>query len=437
MTASRAVSSVTRRDFLKVSAGTAASLLILRGSAASTRANSALRIGVVGVANRGAANLGGVSGEHIAALCDVDRNYLNAAAASYKDAKLFTDYREMVTGMELDAIVVSTPDHVHAPAAAFGMHRGLHAYVEKPLARSVYECRTLEALAKSKGLATQMGTQIHAEDNYRRVVELIQGGAIGTVKEAHVWCGKSWSDGRFGDAKPAPEHLDWNQWLGPRPERPYCDGLHPANWRRFWEYGTGTLGDMACHYMDLVFWALKLDYPSRVRAWGPEVHEVGTPNALKVRWDFPRAEAAGDTIAVWWYDGGPRPEIVKTLKHSDGSPVAWGDGHLFVGDKGMIISDYSRYILLPEDKFSGYSPPPQSIAKSIGHHAEWIRACKEGTPTTCNFGYSGRLAQSVLLGNIAYRAGGEIAWDGAGGRVIGNADAQRLIVPEFRAGFEV
>jgi len=437
MPARDVVSSVNRRDFLKVSAGTAASLLILRGSAASTRANSALRIGVVGVGNRGYENLMGVAGEDIVALCDVDANYLAAAAGKFKDAKIFRDYREMVSSMKLDAIVVGAPDHIHAPAAAFGMRRGLHAYVEKPLARTVYECRALEDLARSKNLVTQMGTQIHAEDNYRRVVELVQGGAIGTVREVHVWCGKSWSDGRWGEAKPAPETLDWNLWQGPRPERPYSDGIHPGNWRRYWEYGTGTLGDMACHYLDLVFWALELGYPTRVQAWGPEIHEVGTPNALKVRWDFPRAGAQRDTIGVWWYDGGPRPEIVANLKHSDGSPIQWGDGHLFVGDKGMIISDYGRYILLPEDQYAGFTPPPQTIAKSIGHHAEWIKACKDGGPTTCNFAYSGRLAQAVLLGNIAYRAGGEIGWDGENGRVIGNAEAQRLIVPDFRAGFEV
>jgi predicted dehydrogenase len=438
MPENRTAHRVSRRGFIKASAGTAASLLILQGSAASTRANSKLRIGIVGVANRARANLNAVSGEHIAALCDVDANFLRDAASSFKDAKLFRDYREMIAQVPLDAIVVSTPDHMHAPAAALGMRSGLHAYVEKPLARTVYECRTLERLADTKGLVTQMGTQIHAGENYRRVVELVQGGAIGTVREVHVWCGKSWSGGRYGPAKEPPKNLDWNQWLGPRPAHAYSDGIHPANWRKFWDYGTGTLGDMACHYIDLVFWALSLEYPTRVQAWGPEVHEVGTPQSLKVRWDFPRPGIGQrDMIALWWYDGGPRPEIVKGLKHADGSPIQWGDGHLFVGDKGMILSDYSRYLLLPEDKFAEFTPPPPSIARSIGHHAEWIQAIKDGGKTTCNFGYSGKLAQAVVLGNVAFRAGGEIAWDGANGRVLGNAAAQRLIVPSFRAGFEV
>jgi predicted dehydrogenase len=428
----------SRRDFLKTSAGAAASLVILRGSAASTRANSALRIGVVGVGNRGAANLAGVGGEHIVALCDVDANYLASAAWQFKEARTFSDYRAMIAGVPLDAIVVSTPDHMHAPAAALGMRQGLHAYVEKPLARTVYECRALEDLARSKNLVTQMGTQIHAEDNYRRVVELVQGGAIGTVREVHVWCGKSWSDGRFGPAKPAPDFLDWNQWLGPRPERPFSEGIHPANWRRFWEYGTGTLGDMACHYIDLVFWALELGSPTRVQAWGPEVHEVGTPNALRVRWDFPAAGSAGrDAVALWWYDGGQRPDIVKGLKHADGSPIEWGDGHLFVGDKGMILSEYFKHVLLPEERFAGFTPPEPSIPRSIGHHAEWLEAIRNGGTTTCNFGYSGRLAEAVLLGNIAYRAGGDITFDGRSARVTNNPEAQKLLVPSFRPGFEV
>lgn len=427
---------VSRRDFLRASAGSACSLLILRRSAASTFANSKLRIGVVGVANRGRADLDGVASEDIVALCDVDRGYLEGAAQTYKGAKLYRDFREMIAGETLDAVVVGAPDHIHGSASAFALRRGMHVYCEKPLAHSVYECRTMARLAASKNLATQMGTQIHAGGNYRRVVELIQGGAIGRVNEAHVWCGKSWSDGRFGERKDPPVNLDWNLWLGPRPERPYCDGLHPANWRRFWEYGTGTLGDMACHYVDLVFWALELKHPTRVEAWGPEVHPVGTPRSLKVRWDFP-GSAGGAGTTLWWYDGDERPAILNELKRSDGSALQWGDGQLFVGDKGMLISDYSNHLLLPEEDFGGYQRPPESIPPSIGHHAEWIRACKEGTATTCNFGYSGALAEAVLLGNVAFRAGGAIDWDGAKMRVTNNAEAQELIVPEFRAGFEV
>lgn len=427
---------VSRRDFLLASSGAACSLLILRNSPASTLANSRLRVGVVGVGGQGGANLNGVSGEEVVALCDVDLNTLNAAAARFKDAKLYRDYREMITTESLDAVVVSTPDHVHGPAGVFALRRGLHLYCEKPLAHSVYECRTMARLAASKGLATQMGTQIHAGDNYRRVVELVQANAIGNVREAHVWCGKSWSNGKFGPAKAPPENLDWNLWLGPRPQRAYCDGLHPGNWRRFWEFGTGTLGDMACHYVDLVFWAMGVRHPNRVEAWGPALDDVGTPDSLKVRWDFEHPSGTG-TFTLWWYDGNQRPEILNKLKRADGSNLQWGDGQLFIGDGGMLISDYGSHMLLPQEKFADYQRPAQSIPGSIGHHAEWIKACKEGTPTTCNFGYSGALAEAVLLGNVAFSAQKAIEWDGEQARVKNDAAAQELIVPEFRAGFEV
>lgn len=427
---------VSRRDFLLASSGAACSLLILPRSIASTQANSRLRVGVVGVGGQGGANLNGVSGEEVVALCDVDLNTLNAAAARFKEAKLHRDYREMIANESLDAVVVSTPDHVHGPAGACALRHGLHLYCEKPLAHSVYECRTMERLAATKKLATQMGTQIHAGDNYRRVVELIQGGAIGTVREAHVWCGKSWSDGKFGPAKEPPANLDWDLWLGPRPQRAYCDGLHPANWRRFWEFGTGTLGDMACHYVDLVFWAMGIRHPTHVEAWGPSLDEVGTPDSLKVRWDFEHPSGAG-TFTLWWYDGNQRPEMLKELKQADGSALQWGDGQLFIGDQGMLISDYGRHMLLPEERFTDYQRPAASIPASIGHHAEWIKACKEGSPTTCNFGYSGALAETVLLGNVAFRAQKAIEWDGAQARVKNDPAPQEWIVPEFRSGFEV
>lgn len=427
---------VSRRDFLLASSGAACSLLILPRSVASTLANARLRIGVVGVGGQGRANLDAVSGEEIVALCDVDRHTLEGAAQAYKAARMYRDYREMIATESLDAVVVSSPDHVHGPAGAFALRRGLHLYCEKPLAHSVYECRTMARLAASRKLATQMGTQIHAGENYRRVVELIRGGAIGRVTEAHVWCGKSWSNGRFGEPKAAPAHLDWNLWLGPRPDRPYCDGLHPGNWRRFWEFGTGTLGDMACHYADLVFWALDLRHPLRVEAFGPEVHEIGTPDSLTVRWDFPQTDGQG-VLPVWWYDGSNRPEVLKELRRPDGSALEWGDGQLFVGEKGMLISDYGRHLLLPESDFADFVRPAPSIAASIGHHAEWIKACKEGTPTTCNFTYSGALAEAVLLGNVAFRAQRAIEWDGEQARVKNAPEAQEWIVPEFRAGFEV
>ena len=390
-----------------------------------------LRVGVVGVWNRGRANLEGVMGEHVVALCDVDSNFLANGVKLVKERtgeapRAYRDYRELLAQEEdLDAIVVSTADHTHACIAAAGMRRGLHAYVEKPLAHSVDEVRALQRLARARGLKTQLGTQIHAGANYRRVVERIRAGAIGEVQEVHVWVGKAWADGRLGSPEPVPPHLDWELWQGPAPERPYQRGVHPANWRRFWDYGTGTLGDMACHYVDLVHWALDLGQPTRVEASGPPVHPVGTPNKMHVVWDHP---AKGDRgpVSVHWYDGGLRPE-----------GVSWGSGQLFVGSEGRLLSDYGRHELHPADRFADAPPPDRSIPDSIGHHAEWIEAIKHGGSTTCDFDYSGDLSATVLLGNVAYRVGAPITWSPGSGQGEGAPGAEALVRPERRPGFEL
>lgn len=429
---------ISRRRFLQLAAGGAlAAPALARSTVRRWVKPEKLRIAMVGTANRAWDNLQGVSGEQIVALCDVDSGYLARAAGAFPDATTFRDYREMLSsGLDIDAVVVATPDHTHAPASAMAMRAGRHVYCEKPLTHTVREARVLTDLAREKGLATQMGTQIHAGGNYRRVVELIQSGAIGDVHEAHVWCGKSWSEGRYVEAKPAPETLDWNLWLGAAPEHAYCEGIHPASWRRFWAYGTGTLGDMACHYGDLVFWALGIDYPSRIEAWGPEVHPDGTPRTLKVRWDF-ASGPGGKPFTLWWYDGGPRPEILSKLTNSDGSPVQWGDGQLFIGETGMVISDYNNHRLLRDGRVADFTAPAPTIPDSIGHHAEWIKACKDGSPTTCHFGYAGPLTETVLLGSVAYRAGGPIDWDASSLRVTNSEAAQKLISKIHRDGFPV
>ncbi len=431
-----------RRTFLKVAAaGAAARAAAGVGGCASIERprpqRDKLRIAVVGVGGRGWANIQGIKHEQIVALCDVDQNNLARAANAFPEASTFRDYRRMLEGVVgIEAVLVATPDHTHAPATAAAIRMGKHVYCEKPLSHSVRESRVLADLVAEHNVVSQMGTQIHAGGNYRRVVELVRSGAIGPVREAHVWCGKSWSDGRFSQTKPVPTHLDWDLWQGAANERPYCDGLHPANWRRFWDYGCGTLGDMACHYMDLVHWALDLEHPTRVDADGPELHEVGTPKWIVVKYQYP-ATIARPACAVTWYDGGKRPEVLKELRNADDSPIKCGDGQLFVGDKGMIISDYSNHRLLVDGKVTDFEPPVRTIADSIGHHREWTEACKNGGPTTCNFGYSGLLSEAVLLGNAAFRADGGFDWDGPNLRAKGNDAAQALISKDHRAGWDV
>jgi predicted dehydrogenase len=428
---------LSRRSFLK---STAAALVATVGAPYVVRGGlraDKLNIGVIGVQNRAWANLTSVAHENIVALCDVDTNYLARAGDHFKGAKRFVDFREMLAAdLDLDAVVVSTPDHTHAPAASMALRKGMHVYCEKPLTHNVWEARRLAELAAARGAVTQMGTQIHAGENYRRVVELIESGAIGHVREAHVWCGKGWGDGRFRAPEPPPAHLKWDLWQGPRSSRPYRQGLHPANWRRFWEYGGGTVGDMACHYMDLAFWALRLTYPTSVRAEGPPVHTIGTPSWLVAHYEFPQR---GDLppVKVHWYDGGKEPDVLKTLRRADGSPIRLGSGQLFIGDEGMLISDYSMHRLLPEEKFAKFEPPKPSIPRSIGHHREWTEACKNGGPTTCSFDYSGPLTEAVLLANVAYRAGRPLAWDAAELRATNTPEVEDLVRESYRRGWAV
>ncbi|MFN0058320.1 MAG: Gfo/Idh/MocA family protein [Planctomycetota bacterium] len=427
---------ISRRGFLAGAAAGVAALSLPAAKWLNAAREDKLRIAVVGTANQAAWNIEQIRGEQIAAICDVDAHYLEACGKQFPDAKRFRDFREMLTAsLDLDAVLVAAPDHIHAPAAALGLRQGLHVYCEKPLAHTVEESRTLARLAIERQRVTQMGTQIHAGANYRRVVELIRSGAIGAVREVHVWCGKTWSNGKYAAPSPAPAHLDWNLWQGPAPEHEFSADIHPMNWRRFWAYGTGTLGDMACHYLDLVHWALDLRQPQTVEATGPAVDAIGTPEWLIARFDH-GARGAYGPVTVTWYDGGKRPELLKTLKNKDGSALAWGDGHLFVGADGLVISDYNKHLLLRGDTVADFKAPTPTIPDSIGHHAEWIRACKAGDrATTCNFGYSGALTETVLLGNVAYRVGKRLEWDPGKLKATNAPEADQYLRAVYRSGW--
>ena len=433
---------VTRRDFLRASTGVLVSgaLVTTLRSAAQGSANERLNIAVVGTANKGWHNVEQLTGENIVALCDVDANYLARAATIYPAARKYRDYRQMFDAEQthIDAVVVSTADHTHAPATAAALDLGKHAYCEKPLTHTVREARVVAELARRNRLATQMGTQIHAEANYRRVVEIIRSGSLGKIREVYTWCNKGWSDGRFESwDKPVPDYLDWDLWLGPAQLRPYSPNIHPANWRRFWEYGSGTFGDMACHIMDLPFWALELRHPQSVSCEGPPVHPVGAPAWAKATYEFPSAEGL-PPLKLHWSDGGAHFEPVKSTRSADGRPLSeWGLGILFVGERGMLAADYGRYELLPQDQFAGFQPPSPTIPDSIGHWAEWVQACKAGSPTTCNFGYSGALTESVLLGTVAYRVGQKLEWEAAQLRAPNCTAADEFLTKSYRQGFEV
>ncbi len=433
------MSRLSRRRFLSTSAAAAGALSLgayVNPAAAqqSRSPNERLQIAGVGTTGRAGADLSEVSSQDIVALADVDDTLMAKGSARYPNARKYRDFRVMLEreAEKLDAVVVGTADHTHAPAAAMALRLGKHVYCEKPLTHTVFESRTLANLAKEKKLVTQMGNQIHAGENYRRVVELIQAGAIGKVQEVHVWVRNDYSGAKFTTGTQAPAGLDWDLWLGPAPERPYSEGVHPFNWRKFWDYGTGALGDFGCHYIDLAHWALKLRAPAVIEAEGPPVDPVSCPEWCIAKYVYGARENL-PPVKLTWYDSGQQPQIAKRLT-VQGKPMGelFRSAQLFIGSEGMLISDYNRHFLLPEDKYAGFTPPPQTIPKSVGQHIEWLQAIKTGGTTTCNFDYAGALTEAVLLGTVAYKSGERLEWDADNLKVKNSEQAQQLIHKEYR-----
>ena len=432
-----------RRQFIAQSAaaGAIASGYFVNPIAAadSKSPNERLNLAAIGVTGRAGADIDGCASQNIVAIADFDSDLLEKGGAKYPSSRKYRDYRVMLEKEtpNIDAVIVGTPDHSHAPAAAMALRLGKHVYCEKPLTHTVKEARTLAELAKKNKLITQMGNQIHAGDNYRRVVELVEKNTIGPIREVHVWASAVYTGGKFTTDKPCPANVDWDLFLGPAPQRPYSEGIHPFNWRRFWDYGTGALGDFGCHYMDLVHWALKLRNPVTVSAEGPPVEAVSTPAWNIVHYEYPARSGDLPAVNLTWYDSGKQPPLLATLKDKDGKPRDrdWKSGQLFVGERGMILSDYGRHLLLPEDKFADVKRPAAYIPASIGHHEEWLNAIKTKGTTTCNFDYSGALTESVLLGTVAYRSGEKIEWDSENLKVKNSDKAQQLVHKEYRKGW--
>jgi predicted dehydrogenase len=427
-------STLDRRRFLQRSflAGVTLGLGTHPGFGRDPSPNERLNLGIIGVANRGAENLAAVSGENIVALCDVDDQYLDAALQKFPRAARYSDFRKLLERTDLDAVVVSTPDHTHAPATLMALEAGLHVYCEKPLTHTVVEARRVTEAARARKRVTQIGTQIHAGQNYRRVVELVRSGVIGSVREVHVWLGGRAAAGtRPTETPPVPAHLHYDLWLGPAPYRPYHPAYLPFRWRGWWDFGNGLLGDFGCHYMDLPFWALELRHPLAVSAEGPLVDPETPPAWLIVRYEFP-ARGAAPPVHLTWYHGRKRPEAFEEAQRPD-----WRSGVLFVGEKGRLLADYERRLLLPETEFEGLTPPAPSIPDSIGHHAEWVLACKTGGTTTCSFDDAGPLTEAVLLGNVAYRAGRKLSWDADRLKARDCPEADRYLDKPYREGWSL
>ena len=434
---------LTRRDFLRNTAWSGASLILLADSrlVRGTQANSRLDVAGIGVGGRGAADVNGVgASENIVALCDVDQAHAAKTFEQYPQAARYTDFRRMLDKIHnnIDAVVIGTPDHTHAAPGVMAMKLGKHCYCEKPLTHSVYEARTMAEIAKENKLVTQMGTQIHAENNYRRVVELVQTGAVGSVREVHVWLGANFAGPPTrtnmsqpdapSDHPPVPDTLDWDLWLGPAAYRPYHPEYAPFKWRYWWNFANGQLGDFFCHYCDLAFWALKLRHPTSVEAEGP-VHPESAAHWTIARQEYP---ARGDLppVTLTWYNGGGYPKIVK-----ENNVPQWNSAVLFIGSNGMLIADYNKHQLLPEENFTDFQRPDPFIPDSIGHHREWAEACKTGGPTTCNFDYSGALTEAALLCNVALRTGEKLTWDAKNLKAVGCPEADALIRRPYREGW--
>jgi predicted dehydrogenase len=401
----------------------------------------------------GKSNLKNLSDENIVAICDVDEEYAGAVFEKYPQAKKYTDFRKMLEKQkEIDAVVVATPDHTHAVISMMAIKMGKHVYCQKPLTHSVYEARMLTEAARKYKVATQMGNQGHSGEGIRLICEWIWDGAIGPVREVHAWTNRPvWPQGidRPKDAPPVPATLDWNLWLGPAPIRPYHPSYLPFNWRAWWDFGTGALGDMACHVLDPVFWALKLGYPTAVEAchsyevremWKRVDNKETYPSASMVRYEFGARENM-PPVKLKWYDGGmlpPRPEDLEPGRKTGKE----GSGVIFVGDKGKLMcgtyGDGPR--LIPETKMRQYKRPAKTLARIEGgvggHEKDWARACKGGEPASSNFDNAGFLTEAVLMGNLAIRNPGKrLDWDGPNMTVTNVAEANEYVRRQYREGW--
>ena len=435
-------SRVSRRQFLTRTSVRAAGFWlaapqILRAQKSGS-ANDKLNIGFIGTAGQAAFSISNLKGiANVAALCDVDDLKLAKAMEQFPGAKTYVDFRRLIDQKDLDAIVVATPDHTHAVASIAALKSGRHLYCEKPLTRTISEARLVTETARAMKRVTQIGTQIHAGGNYRRVVELVRSGAVGEIQEVHVWVNSTYGGKERPSATPpVPKELHWDLWLGPAAERPYHPDYAPFKWRDWWAFGGGSLADFGCHFMDLPFWALDLHHPVTVEAEGPAVHPESTPPWLIVKYEFPERIRMGTkwpAIPLTWYHGGKYPaHIVDPERYQK-----WKSGVLFVGKKGSLLADYSRHALLPEKDFETFVKPQPFIQDSIGHHKEWVEAIRLGGATTCRFDYSGPLTETALLGNVAFRAGQKLEWDFEKLRATNCPGADAFIQHHYRKGWKI
>jgi len=447
---------LTRRDLLRSAAAGAVAtecVATFRARAAkpktkTTSANEKLNIAVVGCGGQGAANIRGLAGENIVALCDVDAQRARGAFKHFTKAKKYADFRKMLDEMhkQIDAVVVSTPDHLHAAVALAAMRLAKGVYCEKPLTWSPAEARLMAETARKHKVATQMGTQGMARDASRTGVEIVRSGALGAVRELHVWTDRAkgvWPQGvdRQKGTPPVPAHLNWDLWLGPAPQRPYNPAYAPFKWRGWLDFGTGAIGDMGIHNAAMPFMGLRLGAPTSAEIVECSPRKTETfPAWSKLKIEFPKRgeKKKLPPVTMYWYDGGKKPSVELI----GGGKLA-GNGAIIVGEKGTMYSigwTGGDWLLLPEKDFAGYKPPAATLPRAPGqsHHREWIDACKGGPPALCNFiDFAAPITELMLVGNLALRTGQKIQWDSPSLQAPHCPQATPFIKRHRRKGWEL
>lgn len=440
-TSRNAASGTSRRQFLKSSAAVGAGLTILPSgvlSGAEAPSNK-LNIAVIGSWGRARAHFNAIKGENVVALCDVSTKSLAEAAKTFPDAKHYADWRKCLEQKDIDAIVCSTTDHTHAFIANWALNRDMHVYCEKPLANTVEEARVVRAnwLSKKDKLATQVGTQRHAHPNFDRVREMILDGAVGTLQHVHAWGDRElrYNTAYLPPAGDPPAHLNYDLWIGPAPMHPYNPGYFGGclKWNMFWDFGSGQIGDMGSHTIDLAWYPIDATLPTSAVAFGEDFNPDITPVDMTSTFEHPANDWRGP-IKLTWYQGAHG----KAMKEKD--PYGNGHGALFVGDKAKLAAGFTNHKLLPLEEggsLDHYTPRPESeqIPPMGGFQEQWVNACKTDLKCACDFKYSGDVIEMQLLGLVAYRVGEKLEYDGKTGRVTNNGPANELLSRKYRDGW--
>ncbi|UCF15722.1 MAG: Gfo/Idh/MocA family oxidoreductase [Phycisphaerales bacterium] len=453
---------ISRRRLLGGATAAAAFSVVPRhvlGGAGNTAPSERVNVAIIGTGGQGIVNMKQLFNEpeaRIAALCDLNEQsdysmFYYGGTAGLKPAlglvtrqygrpcPSYRDYNEMFDSEDIDAVLVATPDHSHAMVVLDAIAKGKHVYCEKPLCRTVYETRVVTEAARKAGVATQLGNFGHSSEDIRLACEWIWDGAIGDVHDVYAWTdtgARRWTSltDRPKETPPVPDGFDWSKWLEPVPPRPYHPDYAPVRWRAWWQFGSGTIGDFACHHLDPAFWALKLDQSDTfsVEASSYGTTEETCPAASLIYFDFP--ERAGMApVRITWYEGGPMPPRPKEL---EAGRRLGGNGIIFVGTKGAILGEgWSRSPrIIPEAKMRAYRKPPKTLPRVNGHHRDWLDACKGKGAASDHFDYSGPLTEFTLMGNVALRAGKKLDFDWKSMRVTNAPGANKYVKPKYRRG---